>query len=43
MNDLEKAKILFTALFKRKSDSSPNYKIVELYPIYRKYFIFLRI
>lgn len=29
MNDLEKAKILFTALFKRKSDSSPNYKIYE--------------
>ncbi|MCC8462659.1 MAG: hypothetical protein LN546_05855 [Rickettsia endosymbiont of Ecitomorpha arachnoides] len=29
MNDLEKAKILFTALFNGKSDSSPNYKIYE--------------
>ncbi len=29
MNELQKAKILFTALFKRKSDSSPNYKIYE--------------
>ncbi|AXU07191.1 hypothetical protein [Rickettsia japonica] len=29
MNDLEKAKILFTALFNGKSDSSPNYEIYE--------------
>ena len=29
MNDLEKAKILFTALFNGKSDSSPNHKIYE--------------
>ncbi|WP_255374216.1 hypothetical protein [Rickettsia sp. Tenjiku01] len=29
MNDLEKAKILFTALFNGKSDLSPNYAIYE--------------
>ncbi|WP_407690049.1 hypothetical protein [Rickettsia tamurae] len=29
INDLEKAKILFTALFNEKSDSSPNYEIYE--------------
>ncbi|AFB21803.1 hypothetical protein [Rickettsia rickettsii] len=29
MNDLEKANILFTALFNGKSYSSPNYEIYE--------------